>query len=534
MLDGQLFGATTSARSTSARVWALTMSRHGDRGILLPADRAVSQSAVRVTATPGIPPEEEVGTRIEEAGMGMHDARREKRRTTRHRARAFSWGERPPHEARKVSHALTDAPTRAGPTLTHLGTVQECGMRSRLSLVLAFGAFACGSTLPAQPESGAAPPQMADASATPNEVRDASAAAPGVPDGMPEAAAQVPDAADSGSSAKPDAGCAPAPAVDEAMSNIGESCIRVGTSVSCAPTPGALGMAAVDFKLSNVVALHVATTPLAVMTDGSVETWMRGASIVDFGTSITTVSPWVYRRTFPSSAVEVAASLDFWCARLANKQVHCWGFSSGYPQPVSAPITRVPGLDDAIQLSLGAVQGGCAVKQGGSVSCFVARDPNEVAGLTNATQVSTADKSCARRTDGTVWCWDLHYSPTSSASTPALPFPALGNDVEEIQMSTASSSTDHPHDFFGCARKTSGVVSCWGNNTSSQLGDGTTIDRDLPVEVSLSGPAARIQLGTQSACAVLVNGKVECWGWRGKSTLATSACGTQLGHAARP
>ena len=35
-----------------------------------------------------------------------------------------------------------------------------------------------------------------------------------------------------------------------------------------------------------------------------------------------------------------------------------------------------------------------------------------------------------------------------------------------------------------CARKTDGTVWCWGKNDRGQLGDGTKVDRAFPVKVT--------------------------------------------------
>ena len=68
---------------------------------------------------------------------------------------------------------------------------------------------------------------------------------------------------------------------------------------------------------------------------------------------------------------------------------------------------------------------------------------------------------------------------------------------------------------FACALVSSppGAVRCWGESYAAQLGDGT-VSKELkgPVTVRLPEPAVDVALGSSSACARLVSGKVYCWG----------------------
>ncbi|MFA6311860.1 MAG: hypothetical protein WCV99_14475 [Sterolibacterium sp.] len=63
-----------------------------------------------------------------------------------------------------------------------------------------------------------------------------------------------------------------------------------------------------------------------------------------------------------------------------------------------------------------------------------------------------------------------------------------------------------------CALQSAGTVQCWGANDQGQLGDGTTIDRLVPVRVDGIVDAVSISAGPEATCAVVSHGIVKCWG----------------------
>ena len=217
------------------------------------------------------------------------------------------------------------------------------------------------------------------------------------------------------------------------------------------------------------------------------------------------------------------------CALKANGTVWCWGVNvqgqlgDGTGRNSPTPV-RVARLTNITQIASNGSHA-CARETDGTLWCWGAGGcvgdgttetrlvPVQVAALgSNAVNVSVsaAGRSCARKTDGTLWCWgwDVGGQGFFGDGVPGdklLPgqITALGNSVAQVSLGR----------YHICATKTDGTVWCWGRNTSGALGDGTTIDRPLPLQVVAMGTSvASVAAGVDATCAVKTDHTLWCWG----------------------
>ena len=114
----------------------------------------------------------------------------------------------------------------------------------------------------------------------------------------------------------------------------------------------------------------------------------------------------------------------------------------------------------------------------------------------------------AVKVDGTLWAWGSNEygnigtgaSDTSSHATP-------------VQVAGTAWTAVAAGDLHTVAMKTSGRLYAWGNNTSGQVGDGTTVQKNSPLLISSAGyDWVAIAAGRSHTLAVKVDGTLYAWG----------------------
>lgn len=132
--------------------------------------------------------------------------------------------------------------------------------------------------------------------------------------------------------------------------------------------------------------------------------------------------------------------------------------------------------------------------------------------------------TCARFGDGRAQCWGGNHRGqlgvlTGSGSLTPQPVPAFVQDAGGAELSgVVEIAVGVAHT---CARLADGRVKCWGSNDSGQLGNSVNLStleaNPVPVFVQDTGggdlrDVTRLGLGAAHSCALLVDGRVKCWG----------------------
>lgn len=244
--------------------------------------------------------------------------------------------------------------------------------------------------------------------------------------------------------------------------------------------------------------------------------------------------------TLQSGVQAVAANGDHSCALLSNGSVSCWGDNSygqlgdGSTNEQRTPVA-VQGLPASVTaLALGGSHS-CALLQSGGVACWGRNLSGQVGNGTTVDQKTTvvvgglgapvtalaagANHTCALLQSGAVQCWgDNANGQLGNQTTVNQPQPVIVSGLAGPAKAIATGS-DHT-----CAVLVDGRVQCWGDNARGQLGDGSRTDRSSPVLVSdLRDIVTTVAAGRFHTCALAIDGDLWCWGSNNRGQLGVDA-----------
>ena len=221
--------------------------------------------------------------------------------------------------------------------------------------------------------------------------------------------------------------------------------------------------------------------------------------------------------TAPLTVSQVDAGTDFTCARLPAARAACWGHGravgAGSRPNRLRPVLVSNGAGTGPLLDVDSVSTGrdhvCARRTTRKAACWghnaagesgdgtyvehlrpvVVRNADNTGSLTSVAQVAAgAWTTCARFDVGWVACWGRNeFGQLGTGSEDAgrpLPTLVLNTQGTGVLGNVASIDSGGWYDGHTCALLTNAMVLCWGENTTGQLGDGTTTNRGLPVLVT--------------------------------------------------
>ncbi len=231
---------------------------------------------------------------------------------------------------------------------------------------------------------------------------------------------------------------------------------------------------------------------------------------------------------------QISAGGLFTCALTTEGGVKCWGdnhfgkLGNGTNQLYHTTAVDVEGLTTGVTAISAGGDHACAITMMGGLKCWgnnrdgqlgngLVNDnrgvpvPVDVVGLTNgvAAVVPKGSSTCALTTVGGVKCWGndtwgvLGNGELGSSRIPT--------DVVGLTTGVAAIAMSGSH---ACALTTEGSVKCWGYNFHGELGDGTRVNRETPVDVvGLPMNIVAIAAGAHHNCVLTVAGGVICWGY---------------------
>ena len=285
----------------------------------------------------------------------------------------------------------------------------------------------------------------------------------------------------------------------------------------------------------------------ALLTDGAVKCWGQQYAL---GANVSADTATPVGVSGIDGVAGVATALDagllHTCAVLSPGSVWCWGdnqtgqlgdgTTTTHQTPVETALTAANAsqcgafgapCDAATQVSGG---GGhtCALLRDQTIDCWGENDfgqlgigmfstpvttPTPVQGLPGpASSVSAgAYYTCAVVSSSGVWCWGRGTGGSlgnGGTANQALPVRVQLSDVGPQPDKVSAGGNDTT-----CAGLSDRSVWCWGFNGNGQIGDGTKIERDTPVE-AIGVTATALGAGWNHVCTADATQSLglECWG----------------------
>lgn len=208
--------------------------------------------------------------------------------------------------------------------------------------------------------------------------------------------------------------------------------------------------------------------------------------------------------TVPDAAFDGEDRLDvgygYSCGLKQDGTAYCWGNDTSGTNRGLLGMGSFQGGTDVLTPSNGVVAGG----------------------YTDWDVVKTDLRATCGIRSGSLYCWGGNGKDSGGTAHGSL---GLGNfattDYHTPQQvsPTVTDWIDLDVDgYYACALRSIGRLYCWGENTWGNLGDNTTVDKNVPTQVrDTAGTGSwsdwtKFSVGTDNTCAIRSNGRLYCWG----------------------
>lgn len=284
----------------------------------------------------------------------------------------------------------------------------------------------------------------------------------------------------------------------------------------------------------QVTGLSSGVTDITVMNDAVcaihnniVKCWGNNANSI-LGVTPATLASSNVPYTHPSFSATTVSKIDggnnHACA-LNGSSVKCWGSGSngqiGSFSNSASPLTLVTGASD---VKSGA-NFSCALVSG-AAKCWGANASGQIgnnsatANFATAQQVSGITSGATVLTAGATHACAVHSSVTKcwgSNTTGELGTGSLTPTLSKVPVNVSGLAAVPKYlaggDGLTCAVLTTGELRCWGNDSSGQMGQGTTSSYSLSpvVPTGFSSGVMAANAGSLNVCSVM-NQHIYCWG----------------------
>ena len=273
------------------------------------------------------------------------------------------------------------------------------------------------------------------------------------------------------------------------------------------------------YSVAALQNLNASTTVITSTGTSSIKT-TNGISITTSSVTVRTIVRTSVAPTGDSSKTisQVSTNGSTTCS-VAEGWVYCWGDNTD--KELGVGNTSLSNNRSAVPL---AVANGALVNADSTKKVVVKVSVGK-------NHVCVIAKDSASDTTGNTrkaYCWgsnssrQLGTTNASTSSSPVAVYAGAGQgSIPRSGLYNKAVTDITAGDEFTCALTSDGLVSCWGKNSSGQLGNGDTTDRNTPISIAYDSASALYNKRVMSLarvnksstmCAIDTAYKAYCWG----------------------